>query len=95
METGPGNHVLLRDYLTDEITRLREELDAAEAELVCLDSRVARLRTQRDQLLAALKFYADEENWREEGSFLHLGSQVRADEGEIARAALAAVEDTA
>jgi hypothetical protein len=47
-----------------------------------------RLRAQRDQLLAALKFYADEENWREEGLVLHFGSQVRADEGEIARAAI-------
>jgi hypothetical protein len=51
------------------------------------------MRCQRDQLLAALKFYADEENWREEGSVLYLGSQVRADEGEIARAAIAAVEE--
>lgn len=53
---------------------------------------ITRVTNQRDELLAALKFYADEENWREEGLVLHFGSQVRADEGEIARAAIAAVE---
>jgi hypothetical protein len=65
-----------------EIARLR-------AEWAATLKKVGQLSSQRDQLLAALKFYADEENWREE--ILHLGSQVRADEGEIARAAVAAV----
>jgi hypothetical protein len=69
-----------------EIARLR-------AEWAATLKKVGQLSSQRDQLLAALKFYADEENWREEGSVLHLGSQVRADEGEIARAAVAAVEE--
>jgi hypothetical protein len=67
-----------------EIARLR-------AEWAATLKKVGQLSSQRDQLLAALKFYADEENWREE--ILHLGSQVRADEGEIARAAVAAVEE--
>jgi hypothetical protein len=62
------------------------------AEWAATLKKVGQLSSQRDQLLAALKFYADEENWREEGSVLHFGSQVRADEGEIARAAIAAVE---
>lgn len=69
-----------------EIARLR-------AEWAATLKKVGQLSSQRDQLLAALKFYADEENWREEGSVLHFGSQVRADEGEIARAAVAAVEE--
>jgi hypothetical protein len=63
------------------------------AEWAATLKKVGQLSSQRDQLLAALKFYADEENWREEGSVLHFGSQVRADEGEIARAALAVVEE--
>lgn len=63
------------------------------AEWAATLKKVGQLSSQRDQLLAALKFYADEENWREEGSVLHFGSQVRADEGEIARAAVAAVEE--
>jgi hypothetical protein len=67
-----------------EIARLRAQWDQTL-------KKVGQLSSQRDQLLAALKFYADEENWREE--ILHLGSQVRADEGEIARAAVAAVEE--
>jgi hypothetical protein len=62
------------------------------AEWAATLKKVGQLSSQRDQLLAALKFYADEENWREEGSVLHFGSQVRADEGEIARDAIAAVE---
>jgi hypothetical protein len=52
------------------------------------NAEITRLRAERDELLAALTFYADEENWREEGLVLHFGSQVRADEGEIARAAI-------
>jgi hypothetical protein len=76
---------MMLDEAADEIARLRAEIAHvyAQYDIVC---------AQRDQLLAALKFYADEENWREEGSVLHFGSQVRADEGEIARAAIAAVE---
>jgi hypothetical protein len=76
-----------------EIARLRAQRDNREMLFEMAKKDVEKLIAQRDQLLAALKFYADEENWREEGSVLHFGSQVRADEGEIARAALAVVEE--
>jgi hypothetical protein len=76
-----------------EIARLRAQRDNREMLFEMAKKDVEKLIAQRDQLLAALKFYADEENWREEGSVLHFGSQVRADEGEIARDAIAAVEE--
>jgi hypothetical protein len=76
----------------DDNQRLRAQRDNREMLFEMAKKDVEKLIAQRDQLLAALKFYADEENWREEGSVLHFGSQVRADEGEIARDAIAAVE---
>jgi hypothetical protein len=57
METGPGCHVLLRDYLTAEIERLRAALQRIDDESNC--DRAAQIAQEALELRAVSKVCRD------------------------------------